>query len=76
LRDQWAPDAHNSLITGGAGFIGANLVKYLTEKYPEDRIVVLDILTYAGSVETSRTTCCKGVTRRRAFSTATYATRR
>src|SRR5262249_57705888 len=39
------------LITGGAGFIGANLVKYLTEKYPEDRMVVLDILTYAGSVE-------------------------
>jgi dTDP-glucose 4,6-dehydratase len=39
------------LITGGAGFIGANLVNYLTEKYPEDRIVVLDILTYAGSVE-------------------------
>src|SRR5215813_13742932 len=39
------------LITGGAGFIGANLVNYLTEKYPEDRIIVLDILTYAGSVE-------------------------
>src|SRR5216684_5289114 len=39
------------LITGGAGFIGANLVNYLSEKYPEDRIIVLDILTYAGSVE-------------------------
>src|SRR5215469_4380136 len=39
------------LITGGAGFIGANLVNYLSEKYPEDRITVLDILTYAGSVE-------------------------
>ena len=39
------------LITGGAGFIGANLVNYLTEKYPEDRLAVLDILTYAGSVE-------------------------
>ena len=39
------------LVTGGAGFIGANLVKYLCEKYPEDRIVVLDILTYAGSIE-------------------------
>jgi dTDP-glucose 4,6-dehydratase len=39
------------LITGGAGFIGANLVNYLTKKYPKDRIVVLDILTYAGSVE-------------------------
>src|SRR5215813_12549382 len=39
------------LITGGAGFIGANLVNYLSEKYPEDRIIVLDILTYAGSVD-------------------------
>jgi dTDP-glucose 4,6-dehydratase len=39
------------LVTGGAGFIGANLVNYLIEKYPEDRIVVLDILTYAGSIE-------------------------
>jgi dTDP-glucose 4,6-dehydratase len=38
------------LVTGGAGFIGANLVNYLSEKYPEDRIVVLDILTYAGSI--------------------------
>ena len=39
------------LVTGGAGFIGANLVNYLSEKYPEDRIVVLDALTYAGSIE-------------------------
>src|SRR5215469_4161237 len=39
------------LVTGGAGFIGANLVNYLSGKYPEDRIIVLDILTYAGSVE-------------------------
>jgi len=39
------------LITGGAGFIGANLVNYLSEKYPEDRVIVLDILTYAGSVD-------------------------
>jgi len=39
------------LVTCGAGFIGANLVNYLSEKYPEDRIIILDILTYAGSVE-------------------------
>jgi len=39
------------LVTGGAGFIGSNLVYYLAEKYPEDRIVVLDALTYAGSTE-------------------------
>src|SRR5215467_9245679 len=39
------------LVTGGAGFIGANLVNYLAGKYSSDRIVVLDILTYAGSAE-------------------------
>ena len=39
------------LVTGGAGFIGSNLVYYLAEKYPDDRIVVLDALTYAGSTE-------------------------
>src|SRR5262245_6495016 len=39
------------LVTGGAGFIGSNLVYYLTEKYPDDQIVVLDTLTYAGSAE-------------------------
>ena len=36
------------LITGGAGFIGSNLVEYFVEKYPDFRIVVLDLLTYAG----------------------------
>jgi dTDP-glucose 4,6-dehydratase len=39
------------LITGGAGFIGANLVNCLAAKYPEDRIVVVDALTYAGSAD-------------------------
>src|SRR5262245_49072137 len=39
------------LVTGGAGFIGANLVHHLVRRYPEDRIVVLDLLTYAGSIE-------------------------
>lgn len=39
------------LVTGGAGFIGANLVRHLAQKYPEDRIVVLDLLTYAGSID-------------------------
>ena len=39
------------LVTGGAGFIGSNLVYYLSEQYPDDRIVVLDALTYAGSTE-------------------------
>ena len=37
------------LITGGAGFIGANLVHYWARQYPRDRLVVLDALTYAGN---------------------------
>jgi dTDP-glucose 4,6-dehydratase len=39
------------LITGGAGFVGANLLNYLAANYPEDRIVVVDTLTYAGCIE-------------------------
>lgn len=39
------------LVTGGAGFIGANFVRLLAEKYPRDEIVVLDKLTYAGRRE-------------------------
>jgi dTDP-glucose 4,6-dehydratase len=39
----------NLLITGGAGFIGTNFVYYWMEKYPQDGIVVLDALTYAGN---------------------------
>nr|VFK23349.1 MAG: dTDP-glucose 4,6-dehydratase [Candidatus Kentron sp. MB]VFK28481.1 MAG: dTDP-glucose 4,6-dehydratase [Candidatus Kentron sp. MB]VFK74268.1 MAG: dTDP-glucose 4,6-dehydratase [Candidatus Kentron sp. MB] len=38
------------LVTGGAGFIGANFVHYWLAKYPENRIVVLDALTYAGNL--------------------------
>lgn len=39
----------NLLITGGAGFIGANFARYWADKYPNDQIVVLDALTYAGN---------------------------
>jgi dTDP-glucose 4,6-dehydratase len=38
------------LVTGGAGFIGSNFVRYMTKAYPGDKIIVLDALTYAGSV--------------------------
>ncbi|MBF0528039.1 MAG: dTDP-glucose 4,6-dehydratase [Deltaproteobacteria bacterium] len=37
------------LVTGGAGFIGANFVHYWLKRYPDDRVVVLDALTYAGN---------------------------
>ncbi|ANP75034.1 dTDP-glucose 4,6-dehydratase [Vibrio crassostreae 9CS106] len=39
----------NILVTGGAGFIGANYVHYWLETYPNDKVVVLDALTYAGN---------------------------
>ncbi len=38
------------LVTGGAGFIGSNFIHYWLEKYPEDKIVNLDALTYAGNL--------------------------
>jgi dTDP-glucose 4,6-dehydratase len=41
----------NILITGGAGFIGSNFVRYLLRQEPEARLVTLDTLTYAGSLE-------------------------
>jgi dTDP-glucose 4,6-dehydratase len=37
------------LVTGGAGFIGSNFIQYWLRKYPEDYIVNLDVLTYAGN---------------------------
>ena len=42
------------LVTGGAGFIGGNFVHYMVNKYPEDMIVNLDKLTYAGNLETCK----------------------
>jgi dTDP-glucose 4,6-dehydratase len=41
----------NVLITGGAGFIGSNFIRYLLEQDPEVHILNLDLLTYAGSLE-------------------------
>lgn len=40
------------LVTGGAGFIGSNFVYYLLEHHPDDEVIVLDALTYAGDLET------------------------
>ncbi|MEG0838866.1 MAG: dTDP-glucose 4,6-dehydratase [Hydrogenoanaerobacterium sp.] len=40
------------VVTGGAGFIGGNFVHYILGKYPSDKIVCLDSLTYAGNMET------------------------
>ena len=40
------------LITGGAGFIGGNFVHYMLREHPEDDILCLDALTYAGNMET------------------------
>jgi dTDP-glucose 4,6-dehydratase len=39
----------NLLVTGGAGFIGSNFTRYWLERHPDDTIVVLDLLTYAGT---------------------------
>ncbi len=38
-------------VTGGAGFIGSNFIAYISRKYPDYRIIVLDLLTYAGDIE-------------------------
>ncbi len=39
-------------VTGGAGFIGSNFIFYILEKYPQDRLVCIDKLTYAGNLST------------------------
>ena len=37
------------LVTGGAGFIGSNFVRFWTDGHPDDDVVALDALTYAGN---------------------------
>ncbi len=41
----------NILVSGGAGFIGSHLVRFLVNKYPEYHIINIDLLTYAGNLE-------------------------
>ena len=40
------------IVTGGAGFIGSNFIFHMLKKYPDDRIICLDKLTYAGNLST------------------------
>lgn len=42
----------NVIVTGGAGFIGSNFVFHMLEKHPDDRIICVDKLTYAGNIST------------------------
>jgi dTDP-glucose 4,6-dehydratase len=42
---------YSILVTGGAGFIGSNFVRYMLNTYSDYRIIVLDALTYAGNLE-------------------------
>lgn len=42
----------NIIVTGGAGFIGGNFMHYMVNTYPDDNIICVDCLTYAGNLET------------------------
>ena len=44
------------LVTGGAGFIGSNFIRYLLNRYPEYEVINFDALTYAGNLENLRDT--------------------
>jgi dTDP-glucose 4,6-dehydratase len=48
-------DRMKILVTGGAGFIGSNFIRYMLSKYGEIEIVNLDLLTYAGRLENLQT---------------------
>src|SRR5436190_3637821 len=41
-------------VTGGAGFIGTNFIRYWLSNYPTDKLVNYDLLTYAGNLENLR----------------------
>ncbi|MEA4836628.1 MAG: dTDP-glucose 4,6-dehydratase [Anaeromusa sp.] len=46
------------VVTGGAGFIGSNFIRYMVDKYPEYELINLDCLTYAGNLE-NLSTCAE-----------------
>ena len=47
------------LITGGAGFIGANFIYYMQDRHPEYRLICVDSLTYAGNMSTLKEAMAK-----------------
>ena len=42
------------LVTGGAGFIGSNFIRYWIQQHPDDRVINLDLLTYPGKPDRNR----------------------
>lgn len=50
-KEKTTPKNLKILVTGGAGFIGSNFIRYWLKKHPGDKIINLDALTYAGHVE-------------------------
>lgn len=53
MNNQASSIRHQALlVTGGAGFIGSNFIRYYLKKHPNDQIINLDKLTYAGNLST------------------------
>ena len=50
----------NVLVTGAAGFIGANFAEYFVNKHPDYKVVVVDKLTYAGNMDNLKITRVEG----------------